>query len=115
MSVLGVPVDYRLREIIQELIKLKEASISSNPSSNHSENLRQLSQFMRDREWSISENEVDFACYLVAPEVYGGIVVALTQSPQNQVYSLLVDDVVEDYKTLLCIARAGRVLQPSLR
>jgi hypothetical protein len=78
MSVLGVPVDHRLRDIIQELTKLNEAPISSNPSSNHSENLRQLSQFMRDRGWSISESEVDFACYLVEPEVQGGIVVALT-------------------------------------
>jgi len=69
MSVLGVPVDYRLRDIIQELIKLDEACISSNPSPNYSENLRQLSQFMHDRGWSTSENEVDFACYLVAPEV----------------------------------------------
>lgn len=84
-------------------MKLNEAPISSNPLSNHSENLWQLSQFLRDRGWSISESEVDFTYYLAEPEVQGGIIVALTQPPENQDYSLLVNDVVKDYNTLLVL------------
>jgi hypothetical protein len=69
---------------------------------------------MRDRGWSISENEVDFACYLVELAVQRGIAVALTQPPLHQIYSILFDDIVKDCKTLLAL-RAGRVLQPAFR
>jgi hypothetical protein len=103
MSVLGIPVDHRLRDIIRELMKLNEAPTSSSPSSNHSERLRLLSQSMRRRGWLISENEVDFACYLAEPAVQGGIVVALTQPPRGQVYSIPTDDIVERCNTLLAL------------
>lgn len=52
---------------------------------------------------SISENEVDFACYLVELVVQGGIVVALTQPPRNQDYSIPTDDIVKDCNTLLTL------------
>jgi hypothetical protein len=58
---------------------------------------------MRDRGWSISEKEVDFACYLAEPAVRGGIVVALTQPPQYQDYSMSTDDIVKDCNTLLAL------------
>src|SRR5882672_3541218 len=103
MFVLGIPVDHRLRDTIRELMKLNEAPSNSSPSSNHSERLRQLSRSMRHRGWSISENEVDFACYLAEPAVQGGIVVALTQPPQYQVYSIPTEDIVEDCNTLLAL------------
>ena len=107
MSVLGVPVDHRLRDIIRKLIVLNEAPSNSNSSSNHSERLRQLSQSMRSRGWLISENEVDFACYLAQPAVQGGIVVALTQPPQYQDYSTTTDDTVKDCNTLLALQQLG--------
>jgi hypothetical protein len=103
MSVLGIPVDHRLRDIIRELMKLNEAPSYSSPSSNHCERLRKLSQSMRHRGWSISENEVDFACYLAEPAVQGGIVVALTQPPQYQDCSIPIDDIVKDCNTLLVL------------
>lgn len=84
-------------------MKLNEAPSSSSFSSSHNESLRQLSQSMRSRGWSISEGEVDFACYLAEPAVQGGIVVALTQPPQYQVYSIPTDDIVEDCNTLLAL------------
>jgi len=58
---------------------------------------------MRHRGWSISENEVDFACYLAEPAFQGGIVPALTQPPQYQDYSIPTDDIVKDCKTLLAL------------
>jgi hypothetical protein len=103
MSVLGIPVDHRLRDIIRELMKLNEAPSSSSPLSNHSEKLQQLAQSMRHRGYLISQNEVDFACYLAEPAVQGGIVVALTQLPQYQDYSIPTDDIVEDCNTLLAM------------
>ncbi|PVH69206.1 hypothetical protein DL98DRAFT_578469 [Cadophora sp. DSE1049] len=103
MSVLGIPVDHRLRDIIRELMKLNETPSSSRPSSKHCERLRQLSRSMRHRGWSISENEVEFACYLAEPAVQGGIVIALTQPPQCQDYSIPNDDIVENCNTLLAL------------
>ncbi|KAH9203555.1 hypothetical protein DL95DRAFT_147148 [Leptodontidium sp. 2 PMI_412] len=103
MSVLGVPVDHRLRDTIRELMKLNGASTASNLSSNHNEYLRQLAQYIHDRGWSISEDEVDFACYLAEPAVRGGIVVALTQPPPNQDYSIPFDEIVKDCNTLLAL------------
>ncbi|KAL3420124.1 hypothetical protein PVAG01_08623 [Phlyctema vagabunda] len=103
MSVLGIPVDHRLRGPIRGLMKLNEAPNSPHPSSNHSERLRQLAQSMRRRTLSISENEVNFACYLAEPAGQGGIVVALTQPPQNQDYNIPTDDIVGDCNTLLAL------------
>lgn len=103
MSVLEVPVDHRLRDIIRELMKLNEAPTASNLSSNHNDNLRQLCRSRRRRGWSISENEVDFACYLAEPAIRGGIVVALMQPPSNQDYSLPFEEVVNDCNTLLAL------------
>jgi hypothetical protein len=42
MSVLEVLVDHRLRDIIQELMKLNEPPLGLNPSSHHCENFQQL-------------------------------------------------------------------------
>jgi hypothetical protein len=103
MSVLGIPVDHRLRDIIRGLMKLNEAPSSPSDSSNHSGRLRQLAQSMRHRGWLISESEVDFACYLAEPAVQGGIVVALTQPPQYQDYSIPTDEIVEGCNTLLAL------------
>ncbi|KAL5346708.1 hypothetical protein ACLOAV_008415 [Pseudogymnoascus australis] len=103
MFVLGVPVDHRLRDIIRKLMKLNEAPSNSNPSSNHSERLRQLSQSMCSRGRLISKDEVEFACYLAEPAVQGGIVVALMQLSQYQVYSIPANDIVDDCKTLLAL------------
>lgn len=58
---------------------------------------------MRNRGWLISDNEVNFACYLAEPAVQGGIVVALTQPPPYQVYDIPTDDVVNDCNTLLAL------------
>lgn len=49
------------------------------------------------------ENEVNFACYLAEPAVQGGIVIALTQPPHYQDYSIPTDDIVEDCNTLLVL------------
>ena len=104
-SVLGIPVDHRLRDIVRELMKLNEAPSSSSPSSNHRERLRQLAQSMRHRGRLISKDEVDFARYLAGPAVQGGIVVALTQPPQYQDYSIATDDIVENCNTLLALRK----------
>jgi hypothetical protein len=100
MSVLGVPVDHRLRDIIRELMELNEAPTSSSPLSNHNEFLRQLSRTLHDRGWLILENEADFACYIAEPEVQGGIVVALTQPPGEQAYDIPKEKIVRDCNTL---------------
>jgi hypothetical protein len=79
MSVFGVPVDHRLRDTIRKLTKLNEAPRNWNSSSNHSERLRALSQSMRSRGSPISENEVDFACYLAEPAVQSDRVAELLE------------------------------------
>ncbi|KFY48545.1 hypothetical protein V495_01245 [Pseudogymnoascus sp. VKM F-4514 (FW-929)] len=103
MSVLGVPVDHRLRDITRKLMELNEAPSNSNASSDHIDRLRQLSECMRSRGWLISKDEVEFACYLAEPAAQGGIVVALMQPSPSQVYSIPVNDIIEDCNTLLAL------------
>lgn len=93
MSVLGIPIDYRLRGTIRKLRKLNEESASPpGPRSNHIEELRQLRQSIRLEELQRTDNEVEFACYLAEPAVQGGIVVALKQLPKSQNYDKSVED-----------------------
>ncbi|CZS92515.1 uncharacterized protein RAG0_03131 [Rhynchosporium agropyri] len=109
MYVLGIPVDHRLRDVIRGLMKLNDALGSPSTSSNHTERLRQLAQSMRNRGWSVSEDEVDFACYLAEPAVQGGIVVLLTQPPKYQDYNIPTDDIVGECKTLLALRELARL------
>ena len=98
--------------VIQELMKLNEAPVCSIPSSNHSEELQKLSQSMRDRGWTIPEDEADFACYLAEPgrhcrSIDTAAPVSSLQHPNRRYCGELRD--------LAYIGTADRVLQPTLR
>lgn len=101
-TVLDVPIDHRLRRIIRELGQSDAAPSEDGNTSNHCEELRHLRHEL-DRRDTITQNEVDFACYLAGPATQGGLVVALTQPPVKQRYDIPFEKVVDECPTLVAL------------
>jgi hypothetical protein len=102
MSVLGIPVDYKLWDSIRKLIN-EESTALAGPESSHIEKLRTLSTTISPGGLPISNEEVNFACYLAEPAVQGGIVIVLKQPWKNQEYNKTTEEVVNECPTLAAI------------
>lgn len=91
----GIPIDHRLK---QYLPKAKQRHAEA--TGKHANIIQSFSETVLRDGRPISNAEADFATWLAKPDMTGGLVVALLQPPQTQIYTSDFQRVKDECATL---------------